>query len=201
MAQHGYLGDYDESSYRREDRDRWQDEDRERSWRRDDRYEGQRDRDFMFAGREREGGPASTRFREEDRQWRGTHTDDWGGRDRGRQGGMGGSSQEARTAQRFSSLQDDHYRSWRQRQLEALDREYEDYCREREQQFHRDFDSWRSDRRNQGSNEAEAAETELELTHDRAISGQGNTPSPIGQATLGTNTSENSNPGPGMPSA
>jgi hypothetical protein len=114
---------------------------------------------------------------------------------------MGGSSQEARTPQRFSSLQDDHYRSWRQRQMEALDREYEDYCREREQQFHRDFDSWRSDRRNQGSNEAEAAETELELTHDRAISGQGNTPSPVGQATLGTNTSENSNPGPGMPSA
>ena len=46
----------------------------------------------------------------------------------------------------FSSHQDDHYRSWRDRQMEALDRDYEDYCREREQQFHSDFDNWRSNR-------------------------------------------------------
>lgn len=48
--------------------------------------------------------------------------------------------------QRFASSQDDHYISWRNRQLEELDRDYRDYCREREQQFPQDFDSWRSSR-------------------------------------------------------
>jgi hypothetical protein len=46
----------------------------------------------------------------------------------------------------FGSGQDDHYRSWRDRQLAELDRDYDDYCREREQQFHSDFDSWRRSR-------------------------------------------------------
>ena len=34
-------------------------------------------------------------------------------------------------------------------QMQALDRDYADYCREREQQFHSDFDTWRSQRRDQ----------------------------------------------------
>ena len=38
---------------------------------------------------------------------------------------------------------DDHYYSWRDRHLNELDRDYRDYCREREAQFHRDFDDWR----------------------------------------------------------
>jgi hypothetical protein len=46
----------------------------------------------------------------------------------------------------FGSGQDDHYRSWRDRQLAELDRDYDDYCREREQKFHSDFDSWRQGR-------------------------------------------------------
>lgn len=48
--------------------------------------------------------------------------------------------------QTFGSSQDDHYRSWRDRQMAQLDRDYDDYCREREQQFHSDFDSWRRNR-------------------------------------------------------
>jgi hypothetical protein len=48
--------------------------------------------------------------------------------------------------QTFGSSQDDHYRSWRDRQMSELDRDYDDYCREREQQFHSDFDSWRRSR-------------------------------------------------------
>ena len=48
--------------------------------------------------------------------------------------------------QRFGSSQDDHYRSWRDRQMQELDRDYDDYCREREQQFHSEFDSWRRNR-------------------------------------------------------
>ena len=33
--------------------------------------------------------------------------------------------------------------------MQALDRDYEDYCREREQQFHQEFDSWRQSREQQ----------------------------------------------------
>lgn len=52
--------------------------------------------------------------------------------------------------QTFGSSQDDHYRSWRDIQLQQLDQDYDDYCREREQQFHSDFDSWRRNRPNTG---------------------------------------------------
>ena len=49
-------------------------------------------------------------------------------------------------SQRSSSHPDDHYRSWREKQMQSLDRDYQEYCREREQQFHQDFDSWRQQR-------------------------------------------------------
>lgn len=48
---------------------------------------------------------------------------------------------------RTGSHQDDHYRTWRERQMAELDRDYEDYCRERQQQFDSDFTSWRNQRR------------------------------------------------------
>lgn len=38
---------------------------------------------------------------------------------------------------------DDHYRSWRDRQIQQLDSEYEDYCRHRQEQFEKDFHGWR----------------------------------------------------------
>jgi hypothetical protein len=51
--------------------------------------------------------------------------------------------------QRFGSTPHDHYLSWRERQMAELDRDYQDYCREREQSFHQDFDSWRRSRQGQ----------------------------------------------------
>lgn len=55
--------------------------------------------------------------------------------------------------QTFGSTPDDHYRSWRDRQMAQLDDDYRDYCKTREQQFHSDFDTWRSSRQDQkGSN-------------------------------------------------
>jgi len=45
---------------------------------------------------------------------------------------------------------DDNYRRWREQQMERFDREYDDYCRERQQQFEQDFDSWRSSRLTEG---------------------------------------------------
>ena len=158
---HGYLhegygmwGDYDPD---REGRER----NRDRDWRDRDR---DRDRGFMFEDRAR-----SRRGRDDDdREWFGGRergedrgawesNRDWPQRqretgDRGmsrygpEQGGFGGRKDYDR-GRRFGSSQDDHYRSWRDRQMQALDSDYADYCREREQQFHQDFDSWRNQRR------------------------------------------------------
>jgi hypothetical protein len=198
MAQHGYLREYDEGWDRGDDRDR------ERSWRGEDRDRG----DFLFGerGRSRDddrgffdpmGDEAREMFSDDDRHsvrrssaWE--DNGDW----------PGGRSNRSRGA---SSHPDDHYRSWRDRQVEALDRDYEDYCREREQQFHQDFDAWRRNRQStqqqqqqqqqqqggQGSETAARGAAELELTHERAKAGAGNTPSPTAAATLGTNNSEN----------
>ena len=133
-----------------------------------------------------------------------THEDEWDTPERAssrygqdRSGFAGGWAPE----RNFGSSQDDHYRSWRDRQMAALDRDYADYCRECEQQFHRDFDDWRRNRRQgrERTGEAIAAESELELTHERALAGQGNTPSPVGEATLGTNNSENTGVGRAKP--
>ncbi|WP_205479132.1 hypothetical protein [Sphingomonas arenae] len=44
-----------------------------------------------------------------------------------------------------------HYRSWRDRQIAELDRDYEEYCRENERRFSSEFESWRQNRRQQGS--------------------------------------------------
>jgi hypothetical protein len=41
---------------------------------------------------------------------------------------------------------DPHYHEWRQRQLDELDRDYQEYHRERQQLFENDFGSWRQTR-------------------------------------------------------
>jgi hypothetical protein len=45
--------------------------------------------------------------------------------------------------------QDPHYSQWRNRQLEQLDRDYEEYCRECESRFEDDFSAWRGRRSEQ----------------------------------------------------
>jgi len=96
--------------------------------------------------------------------------------------------------------------------MSALDRDYEDYCREREQQFHQDFDSWRQKRQNQrptstpstgsgqqGSQAAQGSSEEvMELNNPTDLSTEPQSgPSPTADATLGTNNSENSGTGRG----
>lgn len=44
---------------------------------------------------------------------------------------------------------DPHYSSWRRRQLEALDHDYEEYQRENQSRFESDFHSWRNTRQGQ----------------------------------------------------
>jgi hypothetical protein len=41
---------------------------------------------------------------------------------------------------------DPHYSQWRQRQLDALDRDYDEYCREHQSRFDQEFASWRERR-------------------------------------------------------
>ncbi|HJR82334.1 MAG TPA: hypothetical protein VJ775_00240, partial [Sphingomicrobium sp.] len=94
-------------------------------------------------------------FRDESdfRSHRRDHPQSWGEANRGEnetlgygefRGTLGGFGNQT-----FGSSQDDHYRSWRDRQMSQLDRDYADYCREREQQFNQDFDSWRRSRQAQ----------------------------------------------------
>lgn len=46
----------------------------------------------------------------------------------------------------FATHRDPHYQAWRQRQLDDLDRDYDDYRRENQSQFESDFGSWRERR-------------------------------------------------------
>ena len=121
---HGYMRDYDDDDDRGETRDR----NVERG--------NQRNREFMIGDRHRDWD--DERNRNFDRR------EDFPSGDDGREWFGGNPSRSQRS---YGSNQDDHYRSWRNKQMEALDRDYADYCREREQQFHSDFDSWRSQRR------------------------------------------------------
>jgi hypothetical protein len=57
--------------------------------------------------------------------------------------------------QTFGSSEHDHYRNWRDREMAKLDRDYDDYCREREQKFNQDFDSWRRSRPTQSQSNAD----------------------------------------------
>lgn len=41
---------------------------------------------------------------------------------------------------------DRHYSAWRQRQMDHLDRDYDNYCREKQDRFENDFGSWRQNR-------------------------------------------------------
>ena len=121
-------------------------------------------------GRDRERPGQSNRnfggFRDENdfNSQRRSHAQSWGEANRGQSGNWNRDRDQDRPHlgygdfsgtlggfgnQTFGSSQDDHYRSWRDRQMSELDRDYEDYCRERQQQFHSDFDSWRRNRSSQ----------------------------------------------------
>jgi len=97
----------------------------------------------------------------------------------------------------FGSGQDDHYRNWRDRQLAELDRDYEDYCREREQKFHSDFDTWRQSRSSRspsattnapGTGLAAAANAGVGTTTS-SVTGTGGTGSALGSGGSATGES------------
>jgi hypothetical protein len=137
------------------------------------------------------------RWRSEDRQ-RGWRASDRDRNERNLSFMLGDRDRNWERAPRgFSSRQDDHYLSWRDKQMEALDRDYAEYCREREQQFHSDFDAWRNQRHgNQQPLQAGMTQTsqagdptgELELTNEMSDP-RADQPDPMADATLGTTSS------------
>ena len=149
-----------------------------RDW--DDGWDSQRERSERDRDRDRHDGDrgrdSAFSFRDRD--------------DRGR-------SDWERAPRNFRSSQDDHYLSWRDKQMAALDRDYADYCREREDQFHNEFDSWRRERRGNpqplrtGMTQSGISHDptgELQLTTDSSIGPI--EPDAVSDATLGTNSAE-----------
>ena len=209
---HGYIGDGygidgGVNSDRDDDRERGR-RDRQRDWqsRSEDWRERDRDRGMMFGSRERgwsdEDGWSDRGSRIEspgrERGYGGFRDDD---RDEGRFGGSGGYSQHRRS---LSAHPDDHYRSWRERHMSELDRDYQDYCREREQAFHQDFDAWRS-QRHASYQPLRTGMTNSGMSHDPSGEVQATTegmsgetvPDAMDDATLGTNSGSSTGRGRG----
>ena len=167
---HGYLGD---GYGLHGDFDR--DDDRERNWRgredwRDRDQGHRRDRGMMFGERERGWSDESDRGRRDEE--------------------FGRDHSEGRRS--FTANPDDHYRSWRDRHMSELDRDYQDYCREREAQFHSDFDSWRQSRHGIPQ-PLQTGMTQTGISHDptgeRQLETEATTEveaDPMAEATLGT---------------
>jgi len=96
---------------------------------------------------------------------------------------------------------DAHYLDWRDRHMRELDRDYEEYRRERGQQFHDDFTAWR-DRRRSNHQPLRTGMTQTGLhnepTGTRELSGESAGEStdadPMAAATLGTNSSGGGQP-------
>ena len=192
---HGYLGDgygiHGESDERADERDRWRDRDHresgwrareERGWSRDDDQWHDRDRGMFGSGQ---------------RGWSGDEQWDGGSQSRGGEQRFGGSDERSPDDRRFSAHSDDHYRSWRDRHMSELDRDYQDYCREREQQFHREFSEWRSQKHG-NPQPLRTGMTQSGISHDPSGQTQAATENepldlggsdPTATATLGTNSS------------
>ena len=184
---HGYIGDgYGIDGGHERDRDQ-------------DRERGSRDRDWRggsdgWRDRDRNRGMM---FGDQDRGWsdRGTWRDDGSPEQRGRSDSYNRQSEDWSGQRRHTANPDDHYRSWRDRHMSELDSDYQDYCREREQQFHQDFDTWRS-QRHANYQPLRTGMTNSGLSHDPSGEVQAATEGTLSEtdatdaATLGTNTGQ-----------
>jgi hypothetical protein len=79
------------------------------------------------------------------------HQRSGGGRPEQQRGGQGrpGYSPMAGDYSRGGHLHDPHYSEWRQRQIEEIDRDYDEYRREHQSKFESEFGNWRSKRQGQ----------------------------------------------------
>jgi hypothetical protein len=134
---------------RNERSDRWQQSDRGDYGRNPSGYDYQ-DRGFF----DRAGDEVRSWFGDEDAERRRRmderYDDTYGSDDRGRarwdqSGGNSGGGFRSRHEH------DPHYRTWRDRQLAALDNDYDEYRRENQSRFDTEFGSWRQTREGQRS--------------------------------------------------
>jgi hypothetical protein len=132
-----------------------------RSWFGDEEAERRREQDLRgddsrFERDHARGGPYGTPYggfgRSEVRHRSGYERDVWDEGSRAAEHGHGGRRETPGRGSGFAgqSRWDDDYRRWRDRQIAQFDQEYEDYCRERQERFDREFDSWRSSRPAEG---------------------------------------------------
>ena len=203
MARHGYLREYDEAPDRSENREEGS---RVHSWREDDWSD--RKRGFMF---DQDGRPA--RDRGEERQWTGSGESDWrrGGHDR--EHGHGGFERDfsppCASAVIFVAAV-----PWKARlavsaaartiitSAGATGRSGLSTMTMPTIAENASSSSIQTSTAGVPTGSGAAASrpwcgemAELELTQERVLAGEGNTPSPVGEATLGTSNSENTSPG------
>jgi hypothetical protein len=106
---------------------------------------------------------------------------------------MFGGRDEERFGRGRADHPDAHYLDWRGRHMRELDRDYEEYRRERSQQFHDDFNAWR-DRRHGNPQPLRTGMTQTGLANEptgtlelsRESAGEAIEADPMAAATLGT---------------
>jgi hypothetical protein len=160
-----WFSDDDDDDHGRRDRDRYSDRNDDRG---QSRYQN-RDRDRGYGwGSMMSGGSNRDRDDRPPQTYRGEPTSggyDYGRNEwRGRSGGYesGGSRYGATSGYGAGSMQnqqsrerggsyphDEHYSEWRNQQLSAFDRDYDEYRRENRDKFHSEFSNWRSQRQQQ----------------------------------------------------
>ncbi len=162
MADDRY-GNRGRGSYRRSD-SIFSDDDDRRDYRRSGNEGGGRGSDGGFF--QRAGEEVKSWFSDDDDdRGRSSSRSDYGAYDRGRSGADtretwgGGSDRPSRGGGQSggSSPFDDHYMSWRERQISQLDRDYEEYCRDRQQRFESEFHGWREQRQSRSGSQSEGA--------------------------------------------
>jgi hypothetical protein len=137
----------DEEAQRRREED-------ERRWAREQGMTGRRDNDYYGRGQGtgwgNQSGESWNRDRPGERGWLGEPMR--GDRDRERFSGSYGYAAGygmSRTDYGGERGHDPHYSEWRRRQIDDLDRDYDDYRREHQSKFEQEFGSWRSKRQGQ----------------------------------------------------
>lgn len=131
------------SRWREEDRNRWRQPRSERDYERMG-YAGY-DRDYSARGGV--GGSSSPDYMSPTGPGFGYGGRYGAGTDSGYGGGSYGSDYRSSEYNRDRDRDSDrHYRSWRQRQMDELDSDYDRYNRERQERFENDFGTWRENR-------------------------------------------------------
>lgn len=134
-----WFGDDEAERRRREDERRYEREHGHERWR------GERGNEQQDRGYEQDRGPAGSYRPGGGGFFRGDRAGDYGaGRGAGATSAWGLGAGHDRDVWGH-----DPYRSWRERQIRELDRDYEEYRREHQSQFERDFGTWREGRQKQ----------------------------------------------------